>query len=164
MTTMMPTTPSMTTKMAAVTTDPQSIATGADGRALGHGAGLVSIRGLRSVMLGAGAVALPVVLAVVTSLLTAGSLDESVGRLPQERPSVTKAATPIARSPHTDSGLGSTNTITASAVAGNGSTPDERLAPQESDGTGSGGVASSPFDPEEREDDHPEGEPGGGDD
>ncbi len=118
----------------------------------------MSIRGLRTAMLGVGAVVLPVLLAVVSYLLTAGSLGASSGRLPEERPSV---ATP--HSPHVGSTFGPTTRITASPAAGNGSSSEGPPASQESGGTGSGGVPSSPSESGRPEDDHPEDEDGGDD-
>ncbi len=99
----------------------------------------MSIRGLRTAMLGVGAVVLPVLLAV-------------------ERPSV---ATP--HSPHVGSTFGPTTRITASPAAGNGSSSEGPPASQESGGTGSGGVPSSPSESGRPEDDHPEDEDGGDD-
>ena len=126
-----------------MTTDPHSLAGGTDGPASRKFDGpasrkFQSLSGLRTALLGAGAVALPVVLAVVAYLLTAGSLGESAGKLPQERPSVARTAT-TSRSRDSGSPVPTTQ-VEASPPAGDDSSTEEPLR-QQASRTGSGGTS-----------------------
>src|SRR6266542_5748368 len=110
----------------------------------------MSIKGVRTVFLALGGLALPAALAVVSYLLTAGSLGASAGRLPEEHPAAVKSASPSTNSP-------------PAPAPGKDSRAERTPFSHESSGTGSGGGVSSSSDLGQPDDNHPEDEPGGGD-
>lgn len=133
----------------------------------------MSRSGLRTALLWMGVVGLPVVLSVVSYILTSHSLDASAGRLPVERLPVAQSDDPTRVSSDARSTAERTNRIVPSAAGAYGSDEAAAQTSHESHERGSadseeptGPDAREPSSPgsEEADDDWDDEEEAGGDD